>query len=169
MVDIDEDALEEEANQVEAALMDPKTSAAVISKLGRTHMECEEQCQLCEYLREGSGISILDDVAGHINCPDGLLDDICSWAFDVGSNRIIDILLQAVKRPNLPENWLNFALDLAWRYQVQFEHDLVYHFIRNIQQGRTLTDEEKARIVYSNDLESFPSKVELTEKGFSEL
>ena len=161
----EDDFVEKEFDRIQRALSNQDSPAQNLLEIGQTHLDCEEQCAICEYAEEMRA-NILDNVAGHINCPDELLDKICYWAFDRGTYRIIDVLLQAVKRPNLPQSWLDYVLDLPWRYQVQFEPDVVYHFIRNINKGRELTVEEKSRIVLANDLEEFPSDEILKAKGF---
>jgi hypothetical protein len=155
--------LDDAVEALERELRSPQTTAERLTDLFNEHIGCTvEPCEVCE---------ILDgDVRGSVllnpSCGQALIDLALNSAFEEGTLEFVDALLAAVTRPDLPEKWVTFAVEYPWRYKVQFEPGVVYHFIHNISKGRSLTEEEKNCIQKANDLENFPSPEEMNRHGW---
>jgi len=152
-------------NSLLQALKDISTTGERLDQIVSEHLDHDFQCEICEIFREeGEQIPII--VVGHFNCLDSTLDKLMEWASETGDpGWEVDILLRASTRGNFKGRWLDYVLDTAWIYRLQFERNLHFYFISNLLDSRELDDSEKNRIKEANEMEFFPSREELTKLG----
>ena len=151
-------------------LENANTSGERLNQIALEHMEHDFDCSLCDFFREAD-VMISKLIARHNNCLEITLDSLIEWGNGRGDpGWEVDVLLSACLRSNLTGKWLDYVLDTAWVYRLQFESTLHLHFIRNLMKSRELTEDHKARIKTANDMdfngEKFPTLEDLDRMGF---
>ena len=147
--------IDEQIEEIDSILADSNTTSEELDEIANVHMNCDD-CEICSIFI-GEQESILDLLAGHLNCSDSTFDGLMEWAFKSGDSfRFIDLLFPALARHNTPNKWLDFAIDKDWVTNGYYEDGTLAPFLRNIQQNRILTDEQKSRIMKANELDSWP-------------
>ena len=157
--------IDELYESISQELSNSSTTSRRLDEIVIEHLNHNFECELCEIFRaEGEQIPII--VASHINCLEATLDKLMEWAQGTGDpGWEVDILLSACKRSNFMGRWLDYVLDTAWIFRLQFERNLHFFFISALLESRELNEEEKSRIQEANEMESFPSKAELRLMG----
>jgi len=146
-----------------------KTSGERLDQIASEHIVHNFDCELCEYFNENDDM-ISTKIARHDNCQEKTLDKLIEWGDGRGDPAWeVDILLAACHRSNFSGKWLDHVLDTAWVYRLQFERNLHYHFIRNLMDSRQISEEEKNRIIESNEMkfnnQVFPTRQDLDDMG----
>lgn len=146
------------------------TSSERLDQIASEHIDHDFNCELCEYF-DGDDVMIGKKIARHVNCLEKTLDKLIGWGDGRGDpGWEVDILLSACSRNNFSGRWLDYVLDTAWVYRLQFESKLHFHFISTLLNSRELTEEEKFRIKEANEMEfngqSFPTKEDLDRMQF---
>ncbi len=141
------------------------TSGDRLDQIASEHISHGFGCEICECF-DSDDEMIGSKIARHVNCPEKTLDKLIDWGEGRGDpGWEVDILLAACSRNNFSGKWLDYVLDTAWVYRLQFERNLHYHFISTLLNARVLTEEEKSRIMKANEMEfngqSFPTQEEL--------
>ena len=151
-------------------LANENTSCERLDEVTFEHLQHDFQCELCGYFLEADEM-IAFKIARHNNCLEKTLDNLIGWGEGRGDpGWEVDILLSACSRSNLSGKWLDYVLDTAWVYRLQFENKLHFHFISELMRSRELTEEDKSRIKTANDMDfngqRFPTRQDLDRMGF---
>ena len=151
-------------------LANENTSCERLDQIASDHIKHDFDCLLCEFFRENDAM-ISKLIARHNNCLEKTLDNLIGWGEGRGDpGWEVDILLSACSRSNLSGKWLDYVLDTAWVYRLQFENKLHFHFISKLMGSRELTEEDKSRIKTANDMDfngqRFPTRQDLDRMGF---
>lgn len=128
---LDVDDIDDLFDSLLEELENEKTSSDRLDEIASEHIEHDFDCEICECFNENDEM-LGKKIARHINCFEKTLDKLIEWGDGRGDpGWEVDILLAACSRKNFSGKWLDYVLDTAWVYQLQFERNLHFHFIRN--------------------------------------
>lgn len=150
-------------------LENDSTSSEKLDEIASEHINHDFDCEICQYFNENDEM-LGKKISRHTNCSQETLDNLINWGDGRGDpGWEVDILLAACSRSNFSGKWLDYVLDTAWVYRLQFERNLHFHFIRNLMDSRNLSEDEINRIKKANEMdfraESFPTREDLDRMG----